>query len=266
MNNNKNRKSSEKDYSNDSYDFKEQKFQNYFRNMLSSLKNMKNFEKKKKIKSLFTSDLNNYKKANAHHKKSNIKKNLESSINLSKNNFCGSFLFPDYVFVSGAEILKELKSKGPERTIRKHFSKDVPKANFLKNKNHFKSCSVTRNKGPNIKSKYFSLVNSNLSRINNLTSFKKNKTKNCPNMLKYYDKYNKTFINYFNGNSLNTKIKKNDYFSFNTFNNKILKNSRCYINNKSKQSFYGSTINNSRTYLNSSTSCSSKTLKYSRRY
>ena len=266
MNNNKNRKSSEKDYSNDSYDFKEQKFQNYFRNMLSSLKNMKNFEKKKKIKSLFTSDLNNYKKANAHHKKSNIKKNLESSINLSKNNFCGSFLFPDYVFVSGAEILKELKSKGPERTIRKHFSKDVPKANFLKNKNHFKSCSVTRNKGSNIKSKYFSLVNSNISRINNLTSFKKNKTKNCPNMLKYYDKYNKTFINYFNGNSLNTKIKKNDYFSFNTFNNKILKNSRCYINNKSKQSFYGSTINNSRTYLNSSTSCSSKTLKYSRRY
>jgi len=266
MNNNKNRKSSEKDYSNDSYDFKEQKFQNYFRNMLSSLKNMKNFEKKKKIKSLFTSDLNNYKKANAHHKKSNIKKNLESSINLSKNNFCGSFLFPDYVFVSGAEILKELKSKGPERTIRKHFSKDVPKANFLKNKNHFKSCSVTRNKGPNIKSKYFSLVNSNISRINNLTSFKKNKTKNCPNILKYYDKYNKTFINYFNGNSLNTKIKKNDYFSFNTFNNKILKNSRCYINNKSKQSFYGSTINNSRTYLNSSTSCSSKTLKYSRRY
>ena len=266
MNNNKNRKSSEKDYSNDSYDFKEQKFQNYFRNMLSSLKNMKNFEKKKKIKSLFTSDLNNYKKANAHHKKSNIKKNLESSINLSKNNFCGSFLFPDYVFVSGADILKELKSKGPERTIRKHFSKDVPKANFLKNKNHFKSCSVTRNKGPNIKSKYFSLVNSNISRINNLTSFKKNKTKNCPNMLKYYDKYNKTFINYFNGNSLNTKIKKNDYFSFNTFNNKILKNSRCYINNKSKQSFYGSTINNSRTYLNSSTSCSSKTLKYSRRY
>ena len=266
MNNNKNRKSSEKDYSNDSYDFKEQKFQNYFRNMLSSLKNMKNFEKKKKIKSLFTSDLNNYKKANAHHKKSNIKKNLESSINLSKNNFCGSFLFPDYVFVSGAEILKELKSKGPERTIRKHFSKDVPKANFLKNKNHFKSCSVTRNKEPNIKSKYFSLVNSNISRINNLTSFKKNKTKNCPNMLKYYDKYNKTFINYFNGNSLNTKIKKNDYFSFNTFNNKILKNSRCYINNKSKQSFYGSTINNSRTYLNSSTSCSSKTLKYSRRY
>ena len=266
MNNNKNRKSSEKDYSNDSYDFKEQKFQNYFRNMLSSLKNMKNFEKKKKIKSLFTSDLNNYKKANAHHKKSNIKKNLESSINLSKNNFCGSFLFPDYVFVSGAEILKELKSKGPERTIRKHFSKDVPKANFLKNKNHFKSCSVTRNKGPNIKSKYFSLVNSNISRINNLTSFKKNKTKNCPNMLKYYDKYNKTFINYFNGNSLNTKIKKNDYFSFNTFNNKILKNSRCYINNKSKQSFYGSTINNSRTYLNSSTSFSSKTLKYSRRY
>ena len=266
MNNNKNRKSSEKDYSNDSYDFKEQKFQNYFRNMLSSSKNMKNVEKKNKIKSLFTSDLNNYKKANAHHKKSNIKKNLESSINLSKNNFCGSFLFPDYVFVSGAEILKELKSKGPERTIRKHFSKDVPKANFLKNKNHFKSCSVTRNKGPNIKSKYFSLVNSNISRINNLTSFKKNKTKNCPNILKYYDKYNKTFINYFNGNSLNKKKKKNDYFSFNTFNNKILKNSRCYINNKSKQSFYGSTINNSRTYLNSSTSCSSKTLKYSRRY
>ena len=266
MNNNKNRKSTEKDYCNDSSDLKEQRFQNYFHNMFFSFKNFKNFEKKKKIKSSFTSDLINYKNANGHQKKSYIKKNLESSINLSKNNFCGSFLFPDYVFISGATILSELKSKGAERTIKKHFSKDIPRANFLKNKNHFKSCSVTRNKGSNIKSKYFSLVNSNISRINNLTSFKKNKTKNCPNMLKYYDKYNKTFINYFNGNSLNTKIKKNDYFSFNTFNNKILKNSRCYINNKSKQSFYGSTINNSRTYLNSSTSCSSKTLKYSRRY
>ena len=266
MNINKNRKSNEKDSLNTTYKLNQKKLDNYLLNMFSTIKNIKNNNKMKKIKSMFTSNIINYKNRKIHHHKIDIKKNLESSINLSKNYFCGSFLFPDYVFVSGAEILKELKSKGPERTIRKHFSKDVPKANFLKNKNHFKSCSVTRNKGPNIKSKYFELVNSNISRINNLTSFKKNKTKNCPNMLKYYDKYNKTFINYFNGNSLNTKIKKNDYFSFNTFNNKILKNSRCYINNKSKQSFYGSTINNSRTYLNSSTSCSSKTLKYSRRY
>ena len=266
MNNNKNRKSTEKDYSNESSDLKEQRFQNYFHNMFSSFKNFKNFEKKKKIKSSFTSELINYKNANGHQKKSYIKKNLESSINLSKNNFCGSFLFPDYVFISGATILSELKSKGAERTIKKHFSKDIPRANFLKNKNHFKSYSVNKNGGSNIKSKYFELVNSNISRINNLTSFKKNKTKNCPNTLKYHDKYNKTFLNYFNNNTLKAKMAKNSYFKFNTLNDKISKNSRCYLYNKSKQTFYGSTNNNSRTYLNSSTSCSSKTLKYSRRF
>ena len=115
-------------------------------------------------------------------------------------------------------------------------------------------------------SKYFELVNSNISRINNLTSFKKNKTKNCPNTLKYHDKYNKTFLNYFNNNTLKAKMAKNSYFKFNTLNDKISKNSRCYLYNKSKQTFYGSTNNNSRTYLDSSTSCSSKTLKYSRRF
>ena len=262
MNINKNIKSCEKDYSNYSYQLKQQKLGNYFHNMFANLKNSKNLEKKKKLKSMLTSNIVNYKNAKINNKKSNIKKNLESSINLSKNNFCGSFLVPDYVFVTGAEILGDLKTKGAERTVIRHFSKDVPKANFLKNKNNLKSCSVTRNKGPNIKSKYFDLINSNISRINKMTTFKKSKTVKYPNRLRYYDKYNKSFLNYFNGGNLKSKKTKNNYFDFKEHNDKFYKNSAYNINNINKQSFYSSTLNNSKTYLSSSTSCSSKNLKY----
>ena len=262
MNNNKNRKTSENNKSNYSYQLKTQRLNKYFNNMFSSFTSAKNLEKKKILKSMLTSNLINYKKANIHNKKSYIQKTLESSINLTKNNFCGSFLVPDYVFVSGAEILKELKTKGVERTVIRHFSKDIPKANYLKNKNNFKSISITRNKRPNIKSKYFDLVNSNISRINRITSFKKNKTTKCPNRLKYYDKCNKSFQNFFNGNNLKAKKTKNNYFNFSYYNDKTFKNSGYGLNNIKKQLFFSSCLNNSKSYLSSSTSCSSKTLRY----
>ena len=262
MNINKNKKSNEIDYSNYSYQLKQQKLGNYFHNMFANIKNSKNLEKKKKLKSMLTSNIVNFKNSKIHNKKSNIKKNLESSINLSKNNFCGSFLVPDYVFVTGAEILGDLKTKGAQRTIVRHFSKDIPKANFIKNKNNLKSCSATRNKGPNIKSKYFELINSNISRINKMTSFKKSKTVKYPNRLKYFDKCNKSFLNFFNGTNLKANKTKNNYFDFKEYNDKFFKNSVHNINTINKQSFYSSTLNNSRTYLSSSTSCSSKNLKY----
>ena len=265
MNINKSRKSNKNDFSSFSYQIKEKRHHNYFHNMFNSISNSKNLEKKKILKSMLTSNLVNYNKnSKIHNKKSIIKKNLESSINLSKNNFCASFLVPDYVFVSGAEILNELKSKGAERTVIKHFSKEVPKVNYLKNNNiSYKSYSSTRNKGHNIKSKYFDLVNSNISRINKMTSFKRSKAIKCSNRLKYYDKYNKSFLNFFNGNSLKAKKIKNNYFNFSNKNNdKYFGNSGYNVNNLSKNSFYGASVNNSRTYLSSSTSCSSKTLKY----
>ena len=261
MNINKNRKSEEKDFTNYSNQTKDKRFDYYFNNMFSSLKNSKNHAKKKKIKSLFTSNLINYNKnSKIQNKKICIKKSLESSINLSKNNFCGSFLSPDYIFVSGAQILNELKSKGAEKTVIRHFSKEVPKTNFIKNSNNYKPCSATRNKGPNIKSKYFELVNSNISRINKMTSFSKCKTKKYPNRLNNFYKYNKSFLNFFNGKNLKAKKAKNNYFNFNNNNNKLFQKSVYNVNNISKNSFYGSNLNNSRTYLSSSTSCSS--LKY----
>ena len=262
MNNNKNRILNENNNYNYTYQLKEQRLDNYFQYMLTSFKNSKNFEKKKKLKSMLTSNLINYKNAKIHNKKRNIKKSLESSINLAKNNFCGSFLVPDYAFVSGANILNELKTKGAERAVKKHFSKDDPKTNLLKNKNNFKTCSVTRNKEPNIKSKYFNLVNSNISRIIRIPSYKKSKTAKLSIRLKYYDKCNKSFLNFFNRTNIRAKKTKNYYFNFNNSNDNFFKNSGYNVNYINKQSFYGSSLNNSKTYLSLTTSCSSKTLRY----
>lgn len=262
MNINKTRKLEEKKFFNDSYQTREKKLENYFHNMFTCFKNTKNSEKKKQLKSMLISNIINYKKnTKTHNKKSIIKKSMESSINLSKNNFCGSFLVPDYIFVSGAQILKELKSKGAEKTITKHFSKEIPKVNFIKNNNSFKTCSATRNKGPYLKSKYFDLINSNISRINKITSFNRSKTTKCPNRLKYHDKYNKSFLNFFNGDNLKAKKKKNNYFNFNNDSDKFFKNIGNNINNLSKNSYFSS-LNNSKTYLSSSTTCSSKTIKF----
>lgn len=261
MNNNKIRNSCEKESYDYLYQSKQQKLENYFHNMFLSLKNSKNHNRKQKIKSMLTSNIINYKNSKVQHKASTIKKNLESSINLniSKNNFCGTFLSPDYIYVSGATILKELKSKGPEKTVIKHFSQDYPKHDFIRN---CKSYSATRNKCSKSKSKYYDLMNSNLSLINRITTFKKSQKSKYSNMLKYYDKYNNSFMNFFKGDNLKAKNKKVYYFNFNVNNDKFFSKPSNNTNNISVKSPFSSSINNSRTHLNSSTSCSSKTLKY----
>jgi hypothetical protein len=259
MNINKKRKTSEKDSFEKTYESNQKTLDKYLLNMYSTLRNFKNNNRKKKIKSMLTSNIINYKQKKIQHHKSEIKKNLESSINLSKNNFCGSFLVPDYFQVSGATLLKELRKKGPEIVVSKHFSRDYPKANLIRN---YKSCSITRNNSKN-KSKYFELMNSNVSRINKITSFKKPNKAKLSNKLKYYDKYNKSFFNFFNGESLKAKNSKKKYFDFNIHkNNKFYEKSGCNNNNISIKSFNCQSLNNSRSILSANTSCSSKNLKY----
>jgi hypothetical protein len=102
----------------------------------------------------------------------NIKiNNLKSNINLSKeyNNFCGSFLYPDYEYVPGKRILNELKSIGVERTVNKYFSKKNKKVDFIKNSNTY---SIMNNRNiSTIKTKYLYSTYSN----NNTLVFRKNK-------------------------------------------------------------------------------------------
>jgi len=259
MNINKNRKSNEKDSLNTTYKLNQKKLDNYLFNMFSTIKNIKNNNKMKKIKSMFTSNIINYKNRKIHHHKIDIKKNLESSINLSKNYFCGSFLVPDYFNVSGATILNELKSKGPEHTISKHFTRDYPKANFIRN---YKSYSATRNKSKS-KTKYLDLVNYNALRINKINPIKKTPKAKISNKLKYYDKYDKSFFNFFNGENLKAKNTKKNYFDFNINNNNNFFEKSGYNNNNiSVKSIYGQSLNNSKTLLSASTSCSSKNIKY----
>lgn len=259
MNINKNRKSNEKDSLNTTYKLNQKKLDNYLLNMFSTIKNIKNNNKMKKIKSMFTSNIINYKNRKIHHHKIDIKKNLESSINLSKNYFCGSFLVPDYFNVSGATILNELKSKGPEHTISKHFTRDYPKANFIRN---YKSYSATRNKSKS-KTKYLDLVNYNALRINKINPIKKTPKAKISNKLKYYDKCDKSFFNFFNGENLKAKNTKKNYFDFNINNNNNFFEKSGYNNNNiSVKSIYGQSLNNSKTLLSASTSCSSKNIKY----
>ena len=259
MNINKNRKSSENKSLDYTYKLNSKKLDNYLVNMFSTIKNFKNYNKRRKIKNMFTSNIINYKNTKIHHHKIDIKKSLESSINLSKNNFCGSFLVPDYFNVSGATILNSLKSKGPEHTISRHFSRDYPKANFIRN---YKSCSATRNKSNN-KSKYFDLLNSNISRISNINPIKKTPKAKITNRLKCYDKCDKTFFNFFNGENLKSKNTKKNYFDFNIYkNNRFFEKVGCSNNNISIKSFYAQSLNNSKSILSANTSCSSKNLKY----
>ena len=262
MNINKKRNSSENNKSNYSYQLKQQCQENFIYNMFSSIK-IDKLEKKKKLKSLLTSNIIHYKNSKVQNKKSNIKKNLESSINYSKNNFCGSFLVPDYTYVTGTKILSDLKSKGAEKTVKRHFSKDIPKADFIKN---FKCYSFTRNKTAAIKSKYFNLVNSNITRINKMTSFKNNSGTHFDHRLRSSDKYNKSFNYFFSGINLKKNKAKNNYFNYNNNKDKVSKNSGNNIyNNIFIKSFYASSLNNSKSILSSSTSCSSKTLYYSKK-
>ena len=259
MNNNKNINSVEKKSSDYLYQSKQQKLETYFHNLFSSLMDSKKFNKREKIKSMLTSNIVNYKNSKVKYKTNIIKKSLESSINLSKNNFCGSFLSPDYIHISGATILKELKSKGPEKTVVKHFSKDFLKPNFIHN---CKSNSVNRNKGSKPKSKYYDLMNLNISAINRNTTFKKNQKAKYSDRSKYYDKYNNSFMNFFKSDNLKAKNKKIYYFNFNNNKDKFFSKPSYNTNNINARSFYGSPLNNTKTHLSSSTSCSSKILKY----
>lgn len=260
MNINKKRKSSENNFSKNSIELVYQKQEKMFYNMFSSIKNDK-FERKKKLKSMFTPNIINFRNFKIQNRKYNIKKNLESSINYSKNNYCGSFLAPDYSYVSGTKILYDLKSKGPEKTVNRYFSRDIPKADLIRN---CKSIS-TRNKGKCIKSKYFNLINSNITRINRITSFKKNIISKNVSKLTSFGKYNKSFNIFFSDN-LRKKKNNNNHFNYNTNKDNISKNSGNNINNNIYgKSFCGSSLNNSRSCLSSSTSCSSKTLRYSKK-
>ena len=192
---------------------------------------------------------NNYKSNTINHKQT-IKHNLESNINLSKeyNNFCGSFLKPDYYsFAPGKKILKDLKSNGVEKTLRKHFFKKIPQANYIKKANVY---SISRNKSnSSIKSKYLDLINKcNCS--NNECVYIKNNTK-------YKNIYKKD--NYI----IPKKEKKVIIFEYNINKDKIQHNKKkeSKINNTLLKGSFKHSFNNSMSYLSSSTSCNSKKMK-----
>ena len=195
---------------------------------------------------------NNYNKSNTINNKTLIKKNLESNINLSKeyNNFCGSFLYPDYSFATGKKILKDLKSNGLEKTINKHFIQKIPKADFIKKSNVY---SITNKKHNSvIKSKYFNLIQNNNSKSNINSLIYKNINK--------YNKSNSIKYNNYNNHILPHRKKRviifeyNDKKTNNTIKKKKIENAiNSIIINKS--SFGRQSINSS------STSCNSKKIR-----
>ena len=73
MNINKNRKSSENKTLDSTYKSNSKKLDNYLLNMFSSIKNFKNYNKRRKIKNMFTSNIINYKNTKIHHHKIDIK-------------------------------------------------------------------------------------------------------------------------------------------------------------------------------------------------
>ena len=92
--------------------------QKLFAKLICSIKD--NTYNSKNIK-LKHNQINNYHESKSMNNR-NIKiNNLKSNINLSKeyNNFCGSFLYPDYNFATGKKVLKYLKTNGVEKTIFK---------------------------------------------------------------------------------------------------------------------------------------------------
>lgn len=218
----------------------------------------------------YIANRNNYRKSNKVHihktvnHKSIIKSNLDSKINLSKgyNNFCGSFLCPDYEFVSASDILKDLKSKGAEKAITKHFSKDKQKADFIKNS---KPNLISRNQKKVVNSKYLNLISSvrpNYTKFNNLNGLI---VRNNPKL-----NYNKTYYHFKTINA--DKIKKPSVSKFfwkneNRKNNNILFRNKENITNNTnnntinRSTFGRNSLNNSKSY-SSSTSCNSKNLNY----
>lgn len=211
-----------------------------FYKLISSIKKKKNnFSKNIEIY---------YNKSNKiNHHKSLIKKNLESNINLSKEykNFCGSFLYPDYTFAAGKKILKDLKLIGPEKTVCKHFTKKIPKANYIKKSNAY---SITRNKRKSvIKSKYLNLIQGNQPSSNN-NNF----------IIKTYNKSNNNIFK-INNHKISNKHKKNKVLEFNKKNK--IENS---INNSTlmnRSSFCRHSTNNKNSYSSSSTTYKSKIIR-----
>ena len=177
----------------------------------SSIKQDKNKSKNIRLRNTINDNINNYYKSKTLNQKEVIKKKLKSNINLSKeyNNFCRSFLYPDYNFVSGKKILNALKSNGAEKTVNKYFSKIIPKANHIKHSNIF---SITKNRNiSTIKSKYLNLANkaysnnSSLISANNKKSNKKFKT-NLNNTI--CNNYNNKIVILYEYNTQKDNMKK----------------------------------------------------------
>ena len=219
-----------------------------FQKLIYSIKENRNSIKK--IEKRSSRNVNNYYKSNTINHKQKIKHNLESNINLSKqyNNFCGSFLKPDYYsFAPGKKILKDLKSNGVEKTLRKHFFKKIPKANYIKKANVY---SISKNKSnTSIKSKYLDLINKC----------------SCSNNDSIYIKNNNKYKNiYKKGNYIiPKKEKKVIIFEYNINKDKIQHNKKKEnnINNTLMQGSFKHSFNNSKSFLSSSTSCNSKKIK-----
>ena len=226
-----------------------------FYKLVSSIKCIKRKPNNIRLRNTINNN-NNYYKSNTINNKTLIKKSLESNINLSKeyNNFCGSFLFPDYTFASGKKILKDLKSNGVEKTINKHFIKKIPKANYIKKSNVY---SITKKRHNSVlKSKYNNLIQSNNSHsnINNSLIIKNNKK--YINNIKY-DKFN----NYI----LPDRKKRIIIFEYNAKKDNKIKKKKIEnaINSTiiNRNSFCKQNTNNSKSHLSSSTSCNSKKIR-----
>jgi hypothetical protein len=219
----------------------------------------------------YIADKNHYRKSNKIHmhktvnQKSLIKSNLDSKINLSKGytNFCGSFLFPDYEFVSASDILKDLKTKGAEKAIIKHFSKEKQKADFIKNS---KPNLISRNKKKQTNSKYLNLINSVRPNYSNLNSLNELMARN--NSKLHYHK------NYYHFKTINADKIKKPIMSKLSWKNENKKNNNSLFKDKenitnnttinntiNRSSFCRNSLNNSKSY-SSSTSCNSKNLNY----
>ena len=207
-----------------------------FQKLINSIK--ENRINKKNIEKRSSRNVNNYYKSNTINHKQTIKHNLESNINLSKqyNNFCGSFLNPDYYsFAPGKKILKDLKSNGVEKTIYKHFFKKIPKVNYIKIANVY---SLSKNNSTySIRSKYLDLINK-CDYSNNDSIYIKNNSK--------YKNIHKM-----NNHIIPKKEKKVVIFEYNINKDNIQNNKK----NENKIN------NNSKSYLSSSTSYNSKKIK-----
>ena len=224
-----------------------------FYKLISSIKDSKRKPNNVRLRNI----INNNCKSNTINNKTLIKRHLESNINLSKeyNNFCGSFLFPDYNFASGKKILRDLKSNGAEKTINKHFIRKIPKANYIKKSNVH---PITNKKSNSvIKSKYLDLIQNNNSHSNNNNSLMIKKNKKYNNSIKYNDYYNQIVPD---------RKKRIIIFEYNAKKDNKIKNKKIEnaINSTiiNRNSFCKkSSNNNSQSYISSSTSCKSKKIR-----